>query len=154
MFCVFAPEAPRAKPIGTRAHELLRWSAWLRLRKSRGLAPYRDLAWFLMKYGGRSDPASWPDGTVAADIPTDNRARAAAELASDLEAMGPTSNRIALGLARAALIVGAAMLLRVPTTFTVFGYPGFAVLLFLAAAAGCVWLAFTILAGDVKVRHH
>jgi ubiquinone biosynthesis protein len=46
------------------------------------------------------------------------------------------ANRIALGLVLAALIVGAAMLMRVPTRFTLFGYPGLAILLFLLAA-GC-----------------
>jgi hypothetical protein len=50
----------------------------------------------------------------------------------------------------AALIVGAAMLMRVPTTMTIFGYPGLAMLLFLAAAAGGFWMAWTILAGDVR----
>jgi ubiquinone biosynthesis protein len=46
------------------------------------------------------------------------------------------ANRIALGLVLAALIVGAAMMMRVPTRFTLFGYPGLAILLFLLAA-GC-----------------
>ena len=34
--------------------------------------------------------------------------------------------------------------------FTILGYPGFAMLLFLAAVAGGVWLAWTILADDVR----
>lgn len=39
------------------------------------------------------------------------------------------------------------------TTFTILGYPGLAMVLFLAAAAGGVWMAWTVLAGDVrKVR--
>jgi predicted unusual protein kinase regulating ubiquinone biosynthesis (AarF/ABC1/UbiB family) len=59
------------------------------------------------------------------------------------------ANRIALGLVLAALIVGAAMLMRVPTTFTLFGYPGLAILLFLTAAGGGLWLAWTILRADV-----
>jgi len=41
-------------------------------------------------------------------------------------------------------------LMRVQTSFTVFGYPGLAMLLFLAAAGGGFWLAWTILAGDVR----
>ena len=64
------------------------------------------------------------------------------------------ANRIALGLVLAALIVGAAMLMRVETSFTILGYPGFAMLLFIAAAGGGFWMAWTILAGDVKTRHH
>jgi hypothetical protein len=33
---------------------------------------------------------------------------------------------------------------------TIFGYPGFAMLLFLAAAGGGFWMACVILLGDVK----
>lgn len=60
------------------------------------------------------------------------------------------ANRIALGVVLAALIVGAAMLMQVQTTFTILGYPGIAMLLFLLAASGGFWMAWTILAGDVK----
>ena len=44
----------------------------------------------------------------------------------------------------------AAMLMRIPTSLTIFGYPWIAMLLFLAAAAGGFWMAWTILAGDVR----
>ena len=69
---------------------------------------------------------------------------------SILDGFQKVANRIALGLVLAALIVGAAMLMRVQTSFTVFGYPGLAMLLFLAAAAGGFWMAWTILAGDAR----
>lgn len=72
---------------------------------------------------------------------------------SIIEGLQKVANRIALGLVLAALIVGAAMLMRVPTTFTIFGYPGIAMLLFLAAAGGGVWMTWTILASDVKAHH-
>ena len=58
------------------------------------------------------------------------------------------ANRITLGLVLAALIVGAAMLMQVPTTFRLFGYPGLAMLFFLVAAGGGLWLAVTILRSD------
>ncbi len=45
------------------------------------------------------------------------------------------ANRIATGVVLAALIVGAALLMRVPTSFTILGYPGLAIVLFLLAAA-------------------
>jgi ubiquinone biosynthesis protein len=45
------------------------------------------------------------------------------------------ANRIALAMVLAALIVGAALMMGVETSFTLFGYPGIAMLLFLAAAA-------------------
>ncbi|HKC57456.1 MAG TPA: hypothetical protein VKC35_15080, partial [Vicinamibacterales bacterium] len=69
---------------------------------------------------------------------------------SIIEGLQKVANRIALGLVLAALIVGAAMLMRVPTSLTIFGYPWIAMLLFLAAAAGGLWMAWTILIGDVR----
>jgi hypothetical protein len=55
-----------------------------------------------------------------------------------------------LGLVLASLILGAALLMRVQTPFTILGYPGLAMLLFLAAAAGGFYMIWTIFAGDVK----
>ena len=71
---------------------------------------------------------------------------------SIIDGFQKVANRIALGLVLAALIVGAAMLMRVQTPFTILGYPGLAMLLFLAAAGGGFWMAWTILAGDVRTR--
>jgi predicted unusual protein kinase regulating ubiquinone biosynthesis (AarF/ABC1/UbiB family) len=67
-----------------------------------------------------------------------------------IDGLQKVANRIALGAVLAALIIGAAMLMQVQTAFTILGYPGFAMLLFLAAVAGGVWLAWTILADDVR----
>ena len=58
------------------------------------------------------------------------------------------ANRITLGLLLASLIIGAAMLMRVETRFRLWGYPGFAMLFFLVAAGGALWLAFNILTSD------
>jgi predicted unusual protein kinase regulating ubiquinone biosynthesis (AarF/ABC1/UbiB family) len=71
---------------------------------------------------------------------------------SIIDGLQKVANRIALGLVLAALVVGAAMLMRVETAFTILGYPGLAMLLFLAAAAGGFWMAWSVLAGDVKSR--
>jgi len=54
------------------------------------------------------------------------------------------ANRITVGLIIAALIVGAAMLMRVETSFRIWGYPGLAIVLFLAAAGGGVALLINI----------
>jgi predicted unusual protein kinase regulating ubiquinone biosynthesis (AarF/ABC1/UbiB family) len=58
------------------------------------------------------------------------------------------ANRITLGLVLAALILGAALLMRVETTFRILGYPGLAILLFLAAVVGGVLLVLNILLHD------
>jgi ubiquinone biosynthesis protein len=54
------------------------------------------------------------------------------------------ANRITVGLIIAAMIVGAAMLMRVETTFRIWGYPGLAILFFLGAAAAGVMLLINI----------
>jgi predicted unusual protein kinase regulating ubiquinone biosynthesis (AarF/ABC1/UbiB family) len=69
--------------------------------------------------------------------------------ASLMEGMQKVANRITLGLVLAALIVGAALLMRVDTSFRLFGYPGLAILLFLAAAVGGFCLVVAILASDI-----
>ena len=60
------------------------------------------------------------------------------------------ANRITLGLLLAALIVGAALLMRVETTFKILGYPGLAIIFFLVAAGGAILLAINILYNDEK----
>ncbi|HJT44641.1 MAG TPA: AarF/UbiB family protein [Chthoniobacterales bacterium] len=58
------------------------------------------------------------------------------------------ANRITVGLVVAALIVGAALLMRVDTTFRIWGYPGLAIIFFLGAAACGVVLLINILFYD------
>lgn len=60
------------------------------------------------------------------------------------------ANRITAGLVLAALIIGAALLMRVPTEFQLFGYPGLAMICFLGAAAGGVILLASIVFQDRK----
>jgi predicted unusual protein kinase regulating ubiquinone biosynthesis (AarF/ABC1/UbiB family) len=69
-----------------------------------------------------------------------------------LEGLQKVANRITLGLVVAALIVGAALLMRVETSFRIFGYPGLAMILFLLAAAAGSMLIFSILFYDEKRR--
>jgi predicted unusual protein kinase regulating ubiquinone biosynthesis (AarF/ABC1/UbiB family) len=58
------------------------------------------------------------------------------------------ANRITMGLVLAALIVGAAMLVRVPTSSHLFGYPTLAIVCFLAAALGALALLVSIFVSD------
>src|SRR5690606_6838860 len=62
------------------------------------------------------------------------------------------ANRITMGLVLAALIIGAALLMRVDTPFKLAGYPGLAVLLFLGACIGGVAQIASIVGGDRKPR--
>lgn len=65
-----------------------------------------------------------------------------------IEGFQKVANRITMGLILAALIIGAAMLMRVETSFRIFGYPGFAMLCFLLAAGGGFGLILAILLTD------
>jgi predicted unusual protein kinase regulating ubiquinone biosynthesis (AarF/ABC1/UbiB family) len=67
-----------------------------------------------------------------------------------LDGFQKVANRITLGLVVAALIVGAAMLMRVDTSFRIFGYPGLAMILFLIAAGAGLLLVGSILFYDEK----
>ncbi len=69
-----------------------------------------------------------------------------------MEGMQKIANRITTGLVLAALIIGAALLMKVETAFRLFGYPGIAMLCFLLAAAGGFWLVISIFVQDYKTR--
>jgi predicted unusual protein kinase regulating ubiquinone biosynthesis (AarF/ABC1/UbiB family) len=62
------------------------------------------------------------------------------------------ANRIALGLVMAALIIAAALIMQVPTTFRLLGYPGLAMILFVLAAGGGAMLAAQIVLHDRTTR--
>lgn len=70
-----------------------------------------------------------------------------------MEGFQKVANRISTGLVIAALIIGAALLMQVQTKFTLFGYPGLAIVLFLAAAAGGFWFLMNVLWSDHNQRH-
>ena len=69
-----------------------------------------------------------------------------------MEGLQKIANRITLGLVLAALIVGAAMLMNVPTNFKILGYPGLAIIFFIAAATGGILLVLNILFYDEKAK--
>jgi predicted unusual protein kinase regulating ubiquinone biosynthesis (AarF/ABC1/UbiB family) len=68
-----------------------------------------------------------------------------------MEGFQKIANRITMGLVLAALIMGASLLMQIQTSFRIFGYPGMAILCFLAAAAGGFWLVLSILVQDQKI---
>jgi ubiquinone biosynthesis protein len=65
-----------------------------------------------------------------------------------IEGMQKIANRVTSGLILAALIVGAALLMRVNTDFRILGYPGFAIACFITAALGGVVLLVNIFLQD------
>ncbi|HLE62996.1 MAG TPA: hypothetical protein VI750_07650, partial [Pyrinomonadaceae bacterium] len=69
-----------------------------------------------------------------------------------LDGLQKVANRITLGLVVAALIVGAAMLMSVETSFRILGYPGLAMILFILAAAAGFVLIVSITLYDEKPK--
>ena len=59
----------------------------------------------------------------------------------------------ALDLPQSTAIVGAALMMRINSTFQIFGYPGIAMICFLVALGGSGWLVLGILWKDYKDKH-
>jgi ubiquinone biosynthesis protein len=70
-----------------------------------------------------------------------------------MDGLQKVANRITLGLVLAALIVSAAMMMRIDSSFRVLGYPGFPTVLFMIASSIGLWLVFHIVASDRLPRH-
>jgi len=69
-----------------------------------------------------------------------------------LDGLQKVANRITLGLVLAALIVGAALLMRVETSFRILGYPGLPMIFFLLAAIAGLVLIVSIVFYDKHPR--
>src|SRR5713226_2138644 len=69
-----------------------------------------------------------------------------------LDGLQKVANRITLGLILAALIIGAALMMRVETSFRILGYPGLPAIFFMLAAIAGVILAVSIAFYDKHPR--
>jgi predicted unusual protein kinase regulating ubiquinone biosynthesis (AarF/ABC1/UbiB family) len=69
-----------------------------------------------------------------------------------LDGLQKVANRITLGLILAALIVGAALMMKVETSFKILGYPGLPTIFFLLAAIAGLILIGSIVFTDKKVK--
>jgi ubiquinone biosynthesis protein len=69
-----------------------------------------------------------------------------------IDGLQKVANRITMGLVVAALIVSAAMMMRIESRFTLLGYPGFPAVLMLVASSLAAWLVFNIVAHDRSPR--
>jgi len=69
-----------------------------------------------------------------------------------MEGFQKIANRITTGIVLGSLILGACLLMRVESSFRLFGYPGLAIVCFLLVATGGFWLVITILAQDHRTR--
>ncbi len=69
-----------------------------------------------------------------------------------IDGLQKVANRITMGLILAALIIGAALLMRVDTSFRIFGYPGLAILCFIGAGGVGSLLIIQILIKDHRSK--
>ena len=69
-----------------------------------------------------------------------------------MSGMQKIANRITMGIVLAGLTIGASLLMRVPTHFQLFGFPGLAILCFIGAATGGFWLVISIFVQDYRSR--
>ena len=69
-----------------------------------------------------------------------------------VEGFQKVANRITAGIILGSLILGAALLIRIQTSFQLLGYPGIAILCFLGAAAGGLCLLFSIFFQDERIK--
>jgi len=86
---------------------------------------------------------------------SDNRFRVhitGLEEARLIESMQKIANRITAGIITAGLILGAALIMRIPTRATLFGYPALALVLFLIAFVLGTMLVASTLFSDRKSR--
>ncbi len=72
----------------------------------------------------------------------------AIDQASLVRSLHKIANRITTGLVLAALIIGASLMMRLETPFTIFGYPGIAMLFFLTAAIAGLVLVYRMMFHD------
>ncbi len=86
---------------------------------------------------------------------SDNRLRVhitGLEEARLIESMQKIANRIATGVITAGLIMGAALMMRIPSSMNLFGYPALALVLFLAAFILGGFLVVTSILSDRKAK--
>jgi len=67
-----------------------------------------------------------------------------------VDGMQKIANRITTGLILAALIVGASLMMRIETPSRLLGYPSLAIICFLIAATGGLWLVISIFIHDQR----
>jgi predicted unusual protein kinase regulating ubiquinone biosynthesis (AarF/ABC1/UbiB family) len=131
--------------IRNNAAQLLRRRMWKSASPANLAATLLEAKEFLERLPGRVNKVL--------DIVSNNELRLHVDAIDEdllIEGFQKVANRITMGLILAALIVGAAMFMRVETSFRIAGYPGLAMLCFLGAAGGGVALVLSIVLGDRK----
>lgn len=137
------PEFDPNQAIRTHVADILRQRMWKQASPGRVAASLLEMTDFVQELPTRLNRTL--------DLFANNRVRFKVDAFDEvhlIEGLQKIANRITLGLVMAALIVSAALLMRVETEFTILGYPGLAMIFFVAAVAGGVALVVSIARTD------
>jgi ubiquinone biosynthesis protein len=138
-----APDFNVNESIRKKAGSLMRRRMLRQMSPTQALAGALELNEFVQELPGRLNRLM--------DRVADNRIRIKVDAIDEVEfisGMQKIANRITTGLILAALILGAALMMNVQTSFTILGYPGFAILLFVGAVIGGLALVYDIIKHD------
>lgn len=140
---VLAPNFEPAEAIQRYSAELLNRHMRDDLSLSALLEPLMQSKELMMELPGRLNKLSQTlaDNKLELNLKNDR-------IDSLIVGMQKIANRITTGLVLAALIVGAALMMRIETAWTLFGYPALAVICFLLAAGGGFVLIWNIVKDD------
>ena len=137
------PQFDPTASIRRNTEKILRQRVWKALSSSNLLGVLLEMKDLMLRLPGRLNQIL--------DTVAHNKLKVKLETIDEdvfIEGLQKIANRIALGLVLAALIVSAALLMRVETSFRIFGYPGFAILCFLGVGGGGLFLIIHILMND------
>ena len=135
----FDPNASIRRNVATLLHQRM----WKSLSPTNIAASFLDIKDFLGTLPNRLSRIL--DSVANAELEVKVKA---VDVSLLLAAFHKIANRITSGLILAALIIGASLLSQVPTDFRILGYPGLAMLFFIAAAAGGFHLLISIFVHD------
>jgi predicted unusual protein kinase regulating ubiquinone biosynthesis (AarF/ABC1/UbiB family) len=135
----FDPNAAIRKNVATLLHQRM----WKSISPTNLAASILDIKDFVGTLPGKLSRIL--DSVANAELEVKIKA---VDVALLMAAFHKIANRITSGLILAALIIGASLLMQVKTEFTILGYPGLAMIFFMAAAAGGFHLLISIFLHD------
>jgi predicted unusual protein kinase regulating ubiquinone biosynthesis (AarF/ABC1/UbiB family) len=144
---LLSPDFDPNAAVKRHASQILSERVWKGISPSNLLTPAFEMKDFVAGLPGRLNKLLDAAGNAELEI----RVRSP-ETDHLMSAFQKIANRITTGIVLAALIVGASLLMHVDTSFRLFGYPGLAMIFFLVAAGGGLWLVFTVLIQDARDR--
>jgi ubiquinone biosynthesis protein len=142
-----APDFNVNEAIRRKAGSLMQRRMLRQLSPTQALSAVLEMNEFVQELPGRLNRTL--------DRLADNQIRIRVDAIDEAEliaGMQKIANRITVGLVLAALILGAALLMRVETSVRILGYPALAILLFLGAVVGGIVLLYDITAHDRRTR--